>query len=85
MPAQNDTEFSFNFDPTDSTGYCFNIDVPLGGQALDEYKKVAASVLVQQIIENIEPEFIEQNGFEILRYPVVVFRNGADGRNKSIK
>lgn len=57
-------------------------DVPMNGkQTLDEYKHIAAMGLAHQIAQLIEPEFVEANGFEVLRYPVVVIRNGDDNRN----
>lgn len=71
------------FDPKEPhEGIAICSDVPMRGQqTLDEYKQIAANGLAHQIMQFIEPEFIEANGFEVLRYPVVVIRNGEDGRN----
>lgn len=67
-------------EPHEGIGLCS--DVPMDGkQTIEEYKRIAANGLAQQIIQFIEPEFIEANGFEVLRYPVVVIRNGDDNRN----
>lgn len=66
-------------EPHDGVGIC--ADVPLGSEPLDYYKKIAVSVLAQQIVQLIEPEFIEGDGFEVMRYPIIVIRNGEDGRN----
>jgi hypothetical protein len=63
-------------------------DVPMQpGKGLDVeyYKHIAANSLANQIVKMIDPEFIEDNNFEILRYSVVVIRNGSDGRNKMRK
>jgi hypothetical protein len=75
MPRQFDPR-----EPHEGIGLCS--DVPMDGkQTIDEYKRIAANGLAQQIVQFIEPEFIEANGFEVLRYPLVVLRNGDDGRN----
>lgn len=76
IPPHND------FDPTEEhQGIGLFADVPLGDQPLEYYKKIAVSILAQQIVKAIEPEFIETEGFELMRYPLVIIRNGGDGRN----
>lgn len=71
-----------NFDSDElHEGIGLYADVPLGNQPLQYYKNIAVTILAQQIVELIEPEFIETEGFELMRYPIVVIRNGEDGRN----
>lgn len=71
------------FDPYDDehAGLDVVADVPLGNQPLDYYKRVAASMIANQIVQHIEPEFVETGNFEMLRYAVIVVRNAEDGRN----
>ena len=45
---------------------------PIGILSIDAYKKEAIELLVKKIVGSIEPEFIEQPGFEIMRYQLVV-------------
>jgi hypothetical protein len=79
FPVPSPRNFDYS-EEHESIGLC--ADVPIGtDQPLDYYKHIAVRVLAQQIANVIEPEFIEAEGFEVLRYPIIVIRNGEDGRN----
>lgn len=47
-------------------------EIPLGVQPLAEYKKRAGEQLARKIIATIEPEFLEQPGYELMRYVLIV-------------
>jgi hypothetical protein len=49
-------------------------EIPLGVRPLEEYKKRAAEQLARKIIDIIEPEFLEQPGYELMRYVLIVKR-----------
>jgi hypothetical protein len=85
MPARINPPKQYNpEEPHAGVMICADIPLdPKGSQPLDYYKRIAVSNLAQQIIHLIEPELIELDGFEVMRYPVVVVRNGDDGRNES--
>lgn len=38
----------------------------------EEFKKLAAKALAEKILEQIEPEYLEQKGFELMQYSVII-------------
>lgn len=45
---------------------------PLGVLPVEAYKKEAIEKLIRKVMATIEPEFQEMNGFEVMRYMLVI-------------
>jgi hypothetical protein len=46
--------------------------IPMGMADVERYKHQAAQALALKIVKEIDPEFLEMPGFELIRYQVIV-------------